>query len=245
MQVKIIGSGTVGNALAKNMGLKALGPGKGRVEGDVIIICVPTPTIEGQQDLSAVEQALSRVKRASLVILRSTVLPGTTDALQQDCQFPIMFVPEFGNEDTMTEDLKNPPFYVFGLTMRSKDLTGLAYKVLPEGDNYLPIRAISAEFTKYFINLWGATQVTLANTYFDWVMAQTKDESIYEEAIFAAKNFQNLPQWGWKTSDKGGRGAGGKCLPKDLKASLTQNDSELLKVVNKLNDEYLRGSNKE
>src|SRR5512136_1538610 len=98
MRIAVIGNGTVGTALAKAMGVVPYGPGKEPFVTDVIVICVPTETVKGRHDQTQVRQALGRVKHAKLVILRSTVLPGTTEKLQREVNFPLMFVPEFGFE---------------------------------------------------------------------------------------------------------------------------------------------------
>ena len=54
---------------------------------DVIFLCVPTPTVSGRQDISIVEQALEWIAPSlrpdQVVAIRSTVLPGTTQQLQE------------------------------------------------------------------------------------------------------------------------------------------------------------------
>jgi len=239
MKIEIIGNGTVGKALASNMKLTPLGPSDERVEADIVIICVPTETIKGKQDLTQVRQALSRISNAQLIIIRSTVLPGTTDRLQAERNIPMVFIPEFGFEATMKRDLAKPEFYLVGVTNQSKDLTELVLN-LPNNKgraNFHIIRAISAEFAKYFINIWGSSQVILANSYYDWVMEVTGNGDIYEEAIMAAKNFKNLPKWGWTIYDQGSRGYGGKCLPKDTQAAISQYPHPLWKEFERYNQE--------
>src|SRR5574343_329005 len=112
----IIGDGTVGKALAKAMGIEAQGKSDELITDDVVIICVPTETVDGQNDLTEVKQSLNRITDTKLVIIRSTILPGTTEKLQDEYPFPIMFVPEFGFEKTMEEDMANPEYYVLGMT---------------------------------------------------------------------------------------------------------------------------------
>jgi UDPglucose 6-dehydrogenase len=239
MKIEIIGDGTVGKALGKNMGITPLGPSEDKVNADIVIICVPTETINGKQDQSNVEQALGRIEGADLVIIRSTILPGTTDRLQRTTDIPLMFIPEFGFEQTMIEDLKRPDFYVVGVTDKSKDLVHLALN-LPNRKGkcvFHTVRAISAEFAKYFINIWGSSQVILANSYYDWVISRTGNGDIYEEAIGVAKNFKNLPKWGWRIHDQGFRGYGGKCLPKDTQAAISQYASPLWQEFERYNQE--------
>jgi UDP-glucose 6-dehydrogenase len=246
---EVIGDGTVGKALAKAMNVTALGPSEDKVSAEVVVICVPTLTVDGTQDLSAVEQALSRIESTKLVILRSTVLPGTTERLQEKYSFPILFVPEWGFEATMDEDLANPEYYVFGTTEKSQEVLELASSVLPHSSYYEIITATAAEYSKYFANIWGSSQVVLANSFYDWVIANGHTPGTYEQAVTGATLHKNIPQWGWKIFDQGGRGASGKCLPKDLKAALGSSKLDgkarkFFQLIDKSNDEYVEESGK-
>jgi UDP-glucose 6-dehydrogenase len=234
----IIGDGTVGRALGRAMKVKPFGPSENPVKADVVVICVPTETMANQQDLTQVNQAFSRIKKAKLVILRSTVLPGTTEALQAKTKTPIMFVPEFGFEATMVSDLEKPASYLLGMTKKStpKEIERLARDTLPKAPKYLHMSATGAEFAKYFTNIWGCSQVILANSLYDWVMDKTGSEAAYLEAVTGAMEHKNMPKWGWRILDQGFRGAGGKCLPKDLKAAIGQYPHELWLAIDRYNE---------
>lgn len=240
MNTTIIGNGTVGKALGECIGVEPLGPSNEMVSADVVIICVPTETVNGIHDQKQVEQALLRIESAKAVILRSTVLPGTTERLQKTCETPILFVPEFGFETTMVEDLRKPDMYIVGVTDKSKGLASIVLEALPPAEVTHVVRATSAEFAKYYTNIWGCVQVMLANSFYDWTMARTGDEGIYTEAIEMAQKHPNMPHWGWRIFDQGFRGYGGKCLPKDIQAALSQYHSPLWYCVETLNNE-LRG----
>ena len=62
---------------------------------DFVFVCVPTPMYEdGSQDLSYVESAFKKAKDRPVYILKSTVLPGTTEKLsKQYPNFKIIFFP--------------------------------------------------------------------------------------------------------------------------------------------------------
>ncbi len=231
----IIGNGTVGSALAKAMGEEALGKSDERVSDDVVIICVPTETIDGKQDLSQVKQALNRIENTKLAIIRSTVLPGTTEDLQRFYKFPIMFVPEFGFEDTMYDDLKNPKYYLFGTTDESFNFRGLAKNILPKAEEYILMPSKCAEIAKYITNIWGCFQVVLANTIYDWA----GNDVDYGYALRGALKHKNIPQWGWRIHDKGHRGYSGKCLPKDIKAAISATDNDVWKVIDNYNESLI------
>ena len=76
---------------------------------DFVFVCVPTPMYEdGSQDLSYVESAFEKANEGPVYILKSTVLPGTTETLSK--QYPnskIIFSPEFLTERTAKLDIIN------------------------------------------------------------------------------------------------------------------------------------------
>ena len=116
----IIGYGVTGKATAFALGIRNYSD-----KGDEptlhfynsFILCLPTPTIKGKQDISAIEEWLEKIKNGnseSLVIIRSTILPGTTEKLIKKYDLNIVFVPEFLTESTAVEDAVNPEFMVIG-----------------------------------------------------------------------------------------------------------------------------------
>jgi UDP-glucose 6-dehydrogenase len=234
-KVAIIGNGTVGSSLARAMGIKAIGPGDSTVEAKVVILCVPTETVDGVHDQSQVKQAFSRVK-AKLIVVRSTVLPGTTDELQKLTKTPVCFVPEFGFENTMYQDMKHPKMYVVGTTKQSFQKWYMAEEILPPCDEWQPMDAISAEFVKYFCNIWGCSQVILANSLYDWVRSQTKDK-VWSQIIDGLRVHPNIPQWGWNVFHDNFRGYAGKCLPKDIQAAISQFPHPLWLMIERLNQD--------
>ena len=60
---------------------------------DYVFVCVPTPMYEdGSQDLSYVENVFEKATEKPVYILKSTVLPGTTEKLSKKNQtFKIIF----------------------------------------------------------------------------------------------------------------------------------------------------------
>lgn len=229
----IIGNGTVGTALAKAMKIEALGKSEDKIIDDVVIICVPTETMFYEQNQVQVRQALSRITKAKLVIIRSTILPGSTERLQRDYYFPIMFVPEFGFEKTMYKDMKSPKYYLLGVTEKSVGFIDMARDVLPKAKEYLKMTSTAAEWAKYTCNIWGCFQVTLANVMYDLML---HNDSMYSEAIRGAKKHKNIPQWGWDIWQDKERGYSGKCLPKDIKAIIGEHNHFILKTIDKYNE---------
>ena len=100
---------------------------------DLSFICVGTPSLRnGKLDLRHVEQVCGEIGRvlarkgsSHMVVLRSTVLPGTTEqiarpALEQSSgkragvDFHLCYNPEFMREGTAVEDFFNPPYTILG-----------------------------------------------------------------------------------------------------------------------------------
>ncbi len=70
-------------------------------QADIIFVCVNTPFDKdsGQVDLKYVSSAISAIKGEKIVVVRSTVPPGTTDLLQE--KFPDSAVRSFANVCSM------------------------------------------------------------------------------------------------------------------------------------------------
>ena len=107
--VGIMGTGMVGGALKGyfiSVGVTPFTYDKGKNEGsieevnkaDVIFVCVPTPYDDavGGFDLSYVGEALRAIQGEKIVVLKSTIVPGTTAALQKEYpHLKILYNPEF------------------------------------------------------------------------------------------------------------------------------------------------------
>ena len=86
-------------------------------KSDIIFVCVPTPMRkDGSCDTSIVENvvveldnlALVRQCTNRIVVIKSTVPPGTTERLNTECKhIQIVFNPEFLTEANFIEDFKN------------------------------------------------------------------------------------------------------------------------------------------
>ncbi len=109
-KVGVVGGGVVGGATVKLCGpdtivydpyKKELANNRDAINRcDVVFICVPTPMAEdGHCDTSIVEEAVAWVQ-APLMIIRSTVAPGTTDRLCKQYNKHIVFQPEYLGETT-------------------------------------------------------------------------------------------------------------------------------------------------
>jgi UDP-N-acetyl-D-glucosamine dehydrogenase len=104
---------------------------------EIVVICVPTPLLQSKlPDLSYLESAAKSIKgkliEGSLVILESTVAPGTTreflapllefDFTKPEKNFKLAFSPERIDPMNLNWTIKNTPKIVAGLTIESKNL---------------------------------------------------------------------------------------------------------------------------
>ncbi len=109
---------------------------------DIVVICVPTPLLENRlPDLSYLEAAAKSVKGKlaadSILILESTVAPGTTrnflapilevELGQSGKNFMIAYSPERIDPMNQKWGIKNTPKIVAGLTEKSKDVASSFY----------------------------------------------------------------------------------------------------------------------
>src|SRR3989338_804946 len=133
VSIGIIGVGMVGGACARwfesaghpvfRFDTKGIGSMEEVNKAEVIFIAVPTPFDEATSrfDGSAVEQSVAGTSGSKVIVIKSTVLPGTTEQLQ--AAHPghrILFSPEFLTEATADEDVAHPKINLVGYTGVSK-----------------------------------------------------------------------------------------------------------------------------
>jgi nucleotide sugar dehydrogenase len=239
----VIGRGMVGNATMKSLGIeKYISKNKNNVEGEAItyykyiFICLPTPTIDGDQDLSVIEEYLKLISlgyRDNVVIIRSTVLPETCGLWSKKYNMPIVHVPEFLTESTWESDCVWPDIVVIGADEEEirNEVAGI-FKARFKGASYFLTDTITSETIKYAINTFYATKVIFANQIFDISNKIGANYETIKKALYSRKwiGKNHLDIW-----HNGGRGAGGKCLLKDLSAFSKYSQLPLLKVANELN----------
>ena len=103
--VGIVGCGFVGQAMLRLFGdCPVYDPAKGRTDREAInrcrfaFVCVPTPTgPRGECDTTLVEESVRWIE-SDLIVIRSTVAPGTTDRLRHETGKRIVFQPEYIGE---------------------------------------------------------------------------------------------------------------------------------------------------
>lgn len=258
LKVGIVGVGMVGGALRSYFEKKGIVPfvfDKGRELGsmeevnqaDVVFLCVPTPyDKEKGFDLSYVGEACQKLNGEKIVVTKSTVIPGTTEALQKKYpQHKFLFNPEFLTESTADQDMNYPDRQIIGYTKESYSVAGDVIAILPLAPFEKIMPAREAEMVKYFGNNWFSVKVVFANQMYDLCQKIGVDYDSIKEAAAADKRIgrSHLEVW-----HKGYRGYGGKCLPKDIRAMIQFADRQgidlkLLKVTEALNNGLMEQQN--
>ena len=188
-------------------------------ECDIVFIGVPTPTTSAGCDTSIVKEALGLVGDGKVAVIKSTIPPGTTRALQQECpQIVVLHNPEFLRESYARQDVEHPDRTIIGIPQDSELYRARAQELLtllPKAPFELVCDSQTAEFIKYTHNTLGYALIVFANVLYD--MAQ-----VHGVAWEPVKNsILHNPWYPEKYLDpvhKGGRGAGGTCFVKDFAA---------------------------
>lgn len=198
---------------------------------ELIFISVPTPMKKnGKCCLSIVESVVNNLRINNVIdepnnfiVIRSTVLPGTSDNL--GCYF----MPEFLTEKNFMDDFRNCKEWIFGLKGNNKydeifknkinKLFTLAKKhkcITYNSTNF--VKNKEAEMIKYFRNCFLALKVSFCNEIYDYCQLQDIDyESVRE---LATRDDRILDSHSKVPGHDGKRGYGGTCFPKDTKALL-------------------------
>lgn len=229
MKLGIIGLGVVGSAIRQ--GLEELGHSikehdikyktsvKNIMNSEVCFICVPTPSKQnGECDTSIVESVvkdLNNFQYPGIVAIKSTVVPGTTEKLKKEYpDLEICFVPEFLRERCAVADFTdNHDLCVIG----TEDAD--VFRKIKKCHGHYPVKYIQlnpteAEMCKYFNNIYNATLITFANSFYEICEVLGIDYSRVKAATTERTHICNK----YLDCNKNLRGFGGVCLPKDTKA---------------------------
>jgi UDPglucose 6-dehydrogenase len=252
-KVGVVGAGVVGMAMSRLCGPDTVlydpKPGcpadKGAINAcDAVFVCVPTPMSEnGSCDTSIVEEVVSWIE-APLIILRSTVSPGTTDRLRAEHGKHIVFQPEYLGETPghPFRDLARRAFIVLGGTpedtSRVADLYKHYYNAMVQ---FYFCDAATAEVAKYMENSFYAVKVTFVNEFYDIARAHGVDFNVLREVWLSDPRISRDHTFVYPDA----RGFSGKCLPKDVNAIVKSceqrgHTAKFLKAVLKINEEFLR-----
>lgn len=189
----------------------------------VIFICVPTPMkLSGEQDLSILTEVMDRLNaeapRPVLVVIKSTVLPGTTDMLARRCpNLRVCFSPEFLREATAVEDFRTQTRIVIGRNILIPELVALFRETHPQASPYYT-DPVTAEMVKYAANCYLAVKVSFANEFAQICQAAAVE---YDELRRLLVTDERIGDSHLQVPGPDGkRGFGMTCFPKDLNAMI-------------------------
>jgi GDP-mannose 6-dehydrogenase len=200
-------------------------------QSQISLVCVGTPSAaNGSLKLDFVRKvceeigtALRDLNRYHVVVVRSTILPGTMRSVviptleqasgkRADKDFGVCFNPEFLREGTAINDYYHPPKTVVGESdPRAGEVLLQLYEQLSA-----PIFRTSletAEMVKYVDNTWHALKVGFANEIGSICKALAVD-SFQVMDIFCRDTKLNISPYYLRP----GNAFGGSCLPKDVRA---------------------------
>jgi len=186
-------------------------------ECDIVFIAVPTPTTIKGFDFSIVQEVLKLIGRGKIAVIKSTILPGTTEILQNIYpDITVLHSPEFLTEATAKYDVAYPNRNIIGyVDDKGAVAAELVMKVLPLAPYKSIIPAKEAEMIKYTGNCWFYFKVMYINILYE--LCQKLD--IEYEIVKQGMSYD--PRVGFTHLDvehQGGRGAGGHCFIKDFAA---------------------------
>tara|TARA_R110002020_G_scaffold37124_4_gene111992 strand:+ start:28976 stop:29836 length:861 start_codon:yes stop_codon:yes gene_type:complete len=195
---------------------------------DIVFICIPTPMKKsGECDIRLLESVVEKInvecrndpmRNKPILVIKSTVPPGTTDKINKISDLQVCFSPEFLTEANSFEDFKNQTRIIIGgprpATGKIKQMFRKAFPTIP----IIKTGTNTAEMIKYFTNCFLATKVIFANEMYDICQESGIDfDKVTEYALYDSrigKSHLTVP------GPDGDRGFGGHCFPKDIEAMI-------------------------
>ena len=212
---------------------------------DVIFVCVPTPMDEdGSCNTDIVESVIDDIHKLTLedkiVVIKSTVSPGTTDRLNKKYKkISVIFNPEFLTEANFIDDFKNQTRIILGGTRKGTNKLRQMYGYVFPKAHIIKTGSKTAEMVKYMTNTYLATKVSFANEIHQ-VCDKLKID--YDKVVEYATLDERLGYSHWSVPGHDEDfGFGGHCLPKDLEALISLADHfdldvDVLRAVRCTND---------
>jgi UDPglucose 6-dehydrogenase len=195
-------------------------------ESDVVFLAVGTPSADNGEDVdlqyvfAAIEDIAPYLKNGAVVIVKCTVVPGTSQRLRDrlaelrpELDFSMVSNPEFLREGSAIQDFMRPDRVVLGIhDDRGREVAEQLYRPLKLQDTPITVGSLAgAELSKYAANAFLAMKVSFINQIAD--LCEKVDGNIIE-----VSEIIGLDE---RIGDKflrAGPGFGGSCFPKDTRA---------------------------
>ena len=202
-------------------------------KSDFIFLSVPTPANkDGSINIDILDDVLSEINQieqtqshSGVILIRSTVVPGTTWSLQQKySNLNLLFNPEFLTERSANFDFINQSRFIIGSDdsdlskQQSKSFKNLIKDRFGDCVAILETSYETAEMIKYMSNCFFATKVSFMNEMYqiaekigaDWIAAVS---GVVSDGRIGHSHL-GVP------GHDGKFGFGGSCFPKDIQAMI-------------------------
>ena len=190
-------------------------------QSDFVFVAVPTPMKkDGSQDISYIENVFSSVPSGPIYIIKSTILPGTTQKLVEKYgNLDIIFSPEFLTERTAKLDMLTQARVVFGGKKRLCNKVKKLFEQRFMGRNYIITDSTTAELIKYMNNTFFATKVSIIN---EFKRLSDALGTNWKDAMYGFTSDGRVGDSHLHVPGPDGKlGYGGTCFPKDVNALIT------------------------
>tara|TARA_Y100000816_G_scaffold177872_1_gene128442 strand:- start:1533 stop:2363 length:831 start_codon:yes stop_codon:yes gene_type:complete len=232
-QVGVIGCGFVGEGQAFSFGpisdvkiydldeKKSTSSLEDTLKSDYIFVCLPTPMKkDGSQDTKFIEDFFKVAKSGPIYIIKSTVVPGTTNSLiKKYKKIDIIFSPEFLTERTAKLDIITQTRIILG---GNSNLTSKVRKLFEArfmNKNIIETDSLTAEFIKYMNNTFFASKVSIMNEFYRFAKHLGVD---WDMALYGFVSDQRIGDSHLNVPGPDGKfGFGGTCFPKDINAFIS------------------------
>ena len=251
MNIGVIGCGVVGSAVEKKFresGMSTYVYDKYKKIGtldevvkksELIFVCVPTPTVDLMQDVSALKEVLFNLYALECsipIVIKCTVLPGTCRRMSE--LYPglrLVHNPEFLTERNAARDFENQKVAILGSTdVEDARFVAVYFRAaMPNVKTQVYDKFETTELGKYIHNCFLATKVAFMNEMYNYAelvgadYAQAADVAVSQGVIGASH--MNVP------GPDGQFGFGGMCFPKDTEALIHQAPESIGEILSVLN----------
>jgi len=225
MEFGIVGCGIIGNSLAsllEDMGnwVKRYDPDKNKIdditECKIIFVCVPTKADMKFEDVKMAVSYINSKNKKGIIAIRSTIIPGMTDEFIKRYKREFVYLPEFLRERTAFLDEICPDKIIVGTRKREvfEIFKGLFKSVVDNKNKIIMMKPVEAELLKVALNSLYTIKVVFGNELYDICQ---KYGANYYKLFEAFKLDKYINAMHLDPLFDGYRGAGGKCLSKDIK----------------------------
>lgn len=211
---------------------------------DFLFICVPTPMKDdGSQDLSSIYESIEEInklaKERKIIILKSTIVPGTTrDLSRKYSDHHFIFNPEFLTERSAKLDFINQSRIIIGYFESQEDSEKRVEELYRTRFIHTPIfkcKWEEAELLKYMCNCFFAVKISFVNEIYQICQRMGIDYQVMKKMFLADGRIGNshcdVP------GHDGQAGFSGKCVP-GFSSVLTEGNK--LITIEKLYNKYIK-----